>query len=310
MAVRIARVVEQRKNFTVRTAEEFRVQPSSDFSAVLRELAELEFDFAASHLATVESDAEHAVHQCRRAIKRLRALVRLGVGVDGIRPRSIDRRLRDTGRALAQARDATEVANTLSALLDRHSWLRTLRGIDLVAMKSTAAQVPTRKALRRLKAAQSLLPELFAESGWTLTSIASGIKQTYQRGAIHMERFSQCRSDRLGHSWRKDVQRLGNQLRILRALCPDRLASTLQPLDELSRLLGEHNDLSVLRALVKRRRKRLPGKTRRALLEVAGAQQTLLRRHALLVGSGVFAFKPKEFRDALIRSACDSVVDV
>ncbi|HLL92518.1 MAG TPA: CHAD domain-containing protein, partial [Solirubrobacteraceae bacterium] len=64
---------------------------------------------------------ENAVHETRKALKRLRALVALLAGELGEQAVARENRaLRDVGRSLAGARDAEVMLGTLDALIERH----------------------------------------------------------------------------------------------------------------------------------------------------------------------------------------------
>jgi CHAD domain-containing protein len=81
----------------------------------LRRTAEAEIDASLEALTTANDPVE-VVHECRKAIKRVRALVSLGTCIDGGDARRLDRMLRDTGRLMGPIRDATVFHQTLEKL--------------------------------------------------------------------------------------------------------------------------------------------------------------------------------------------------
>ncbi|MCW3057232.1 MAG: domain containing protein, partial [Solirubrobacterales bacterium] len=86
----------------------------------LRRMALGQLDLAIGLLGGGRPD-EKAVHEIRKALKRLRALVRLlrhELGEEAFARESAA--LRDAGRRLAGARDAEVLLDTLDSLLERH----------------------------------------------------------------------------------------------------------------------------------------------------------------------------------------------
>ncbi|MGD2166984.1 MAG: CHAD domain-containing protein, partial [Gammaproteobacteria bacterium] len=142
-----------------------------------------------------------------------------------------------------------------------------------------------------------------AGDAWTFASVTAGIESTYARAAKRMLRFSNKHDDTIAHEWRKEVQRLANQLGTIKDLCPESLPVTLSALSELADLLGTHNDLSVLRTRIGR----LPKRTRRIFSDVSKAEQRILRAHALTLGGEIFARSPEAFRRSLLGETPDSV---
>lgn len=281
---------------------------SSPLGNALHMIADQELDFSESQIAAIAADRENAVHQCRKAIKRIRALVRMGRAVPGVHPRPIDRWLRDAARTLAPIRDASEISNTLRRVLIQHPWLKLLEGVEHTTASALEVEVSTHETLASLEKARSGLTQYFAENdAWTFANVVTGIESTYMRAAEHMDQFSRKNRDAIAHSWRKDVQRLGNQLATIKGLCPGFLPASVNTLAALADLLGEHNDLSVLRARIAARRSSLPKDTRLALNDVSKAQQRLLRRQALTIGGEFFAQSPEAFRDSLLGECIDSV---
>ena len=82
------------------------------------------------------------------------------------------------------------------------------------------------------------------KSGWKF--LAPGLERTYKRGRA---RFSDVRRDPSPenvHEWRKRVKDLWYHLRLLRDSWPEVLGAVSDQAHELSDLLGDHHDLSVL----------------------------------------------------------------
>lgn len=283
-----------------------RLKISAPIGGALQAIAHQEFDSAEAQIAMLADDPILAVHQCRKTIKRLRAIVRIGISVPGAHPRPIDRRLRDAGRALAPLRDATVVAAALEGFsAERDS--KKLKQLKKWSARRDSAKDPTRRVLRKLNKARSQLPVLFAEpESWTFTSLVTGIEASYVRAATEMYRFSRKNRDKIGHEWRKEVQCLFSQMRIIKPLSPEFLSAPLRGLAELSGLLGEHHDLAVLHAQLRQYHGGVSKKKCTKLRKSARARQDYLRRHALEIGFNLFAQEPDAFRTLLLTKCAGS----
>ena len=273
----------------------------------LLEISGAEFQFATTQLKGFAEDPQTAVHQCRRSIKRLRALLRTGITVPGADPRPHDRRLRNAARILAPIRDASEAQRMLQRVLSSHPELESLKSLDILTRENIDTDVSVKKARARLRKAQDRFPELFAaREAWTIAAFATGIEASYVRAATELFRFSRKHSDRIGHAWRKEVQCLANQMNILKPLRSEFLARFLKQLSKLAGLLGQHNDLAVLRTRLKARRKKLPNKTHATLLKVVKADQRRLRSAAIELGDDLFGMSPHDFRSLLLCEFADA----
>lgn len=277
-----------------------RLSSTSPVGDALLQIANLELDFASDQLAAVSHDRDEAIHQCRKAFKRLRAIVRLGVAVPEVDPGSVDRRLRDAGRLLAPARDATTAAKVVSRLVDAEP---TIAALKRISRPADNVDIPIAKVLRKVDNVRARLATLFASpETWTFARIADGIEATYSAAAMSMNKFEQANDDKRAHAWRKDVQRLLHQLGMIDSICSDLLGPKMRQLAEIADVLGEHHDLAVLRARLEKRRKKLPRKTARAVAVAAKTQQSELRQRALAIAGDCFAQSPRAFRDSLLAS--------
>ncbi|HYM54449.1 MAG TPA: CHAD domain-containing protein [Solirubrobacteraceae bacterium] len=257
---------------------------------------------------------ERAVHETRKALKRLRALVRLlrpelGEGAFARETAA----LRETGRRLAGARDAEVMVGTLDGLLQRHPRklgrrpsLRKLRG-RLLSERDQATEL----ALGDAAARRRVLEELRAARGrvahWQLRdrpgiAIAQpGLERLYRQGRNRYMAAAGGRGDRgrALHEWRKRVKDLRYAAEMLGV---GRLARRA---DRLGETLGEDHDLALLAARVRRReeRSRIGRRTRKTLLKLIARRRRELRERALSDGARLYRRPPKRFVRRLRRAA-------
>ena len=200
--------------------------------------------------------SEVAIHEARLLVKLLRALVwmarpALGRGAcQRIRPH-----LRAAACCLAESRDATVLASTLSSLARRVSGDRRRAGYALAAealARNFAA--PGDASVRRKLAATSRhlgLVNLLFRRGAEMTILP-------WPGAVKRNRAAAlacCRAMRRAflsgrasdyHKWRKKAKRLLLQLRVVE-VDPDRsMREAIELVDKLQSRLGDHHDLVML----------------------------------------------------------------
>lgn len=264
---------------------ECRISRSASIEGELRRIGRAEIDFARAEIEAV-SDPARAVHQCRKAIKRLRALVRLGGAEDAEARREIDHRLRDIGRLLAASRDADVIRRTAARLCDDNALSKP------VEIAAARRRKPDRRIVQRvvdeLSVLRAGLDAYFERGARTSDSLLGAIERTCHKSVRRLNRFRDRNRQALAHDWRKGVQRYANQLGVLAELCPERAAAELEPLDALAECLGEFNDLTILRAAIEDGQIGSSAQSRSALRKLARARQRVLRERALELGESIF----------------------
>jgi hypothetical protein len=278
--------------------------------AALRRMALGQLDLAIEALerGAEGASAEERVHEARKALKRLRALVKLArrqLGEDAYERENA--LLRDTGRRLARARDAAVMLATLEELIDRHERKLAKRG-GVQELRSRLRAERAGAAERAL--AQSALPsgalgelrslrarveawQLPQSSG--IKSIEPALEGLYRSGRKRMRRAAKAgprRRTRRLHEWRKRVKDLRYAQEMLGAR---RLAKQA---DELGELLGAEHDLAVLAERVQREagtEGALGKRTRKLLLKLIAKRRRKLRKRALRDGAQLYGRKRRRF---------------
>ncbi len=250
---------------------------------------------------------EKAVHETRKALKRLRALIRLLEKRLG--PEAFEREdaaLRGTAARLAEARDAEVLLATLDRLVKRNErklsgrrGVLRLRRRLLAEQRRTRVDELTRARLLvelRVMRARVVLWRLPERGGIEL--IEPGLKRCYGEGRKRYRRVARGKGEqvRAMHEWRKRVKDLRYAAELLGRRPLARRA------DELGELLGEDHDLALLAERVRVRPKRsageharLPRKTRKLLLKLIARRRRELHRRALRDGKALYRRAPKRF---------------
>jgi CHAD domain-containing protein len=265
----------------------------------------------------------HTVHETRKALKRLRALLvllRAELGTKGYTRENAA--LRDCGRRLAGARDAEVMLGTLDSLVQRDpshftrsAAVRTLRA-QLLAERDTAAA----HAIHDPRVRGEVIVELRAvraraarwelhERGFRL--LAPGLENIYVRGRRRMRVARRRRSVEALHAWRKRVKELRYAAEAL-----DRggkgagggsskyVRRVARRADRLGEMLGEEHDLALLEARVRERSRQFAGerKTRKRLLALIASRRRKLRKRALREGERLYQRPPRRFVRRLKRA--------
>ena len=213
-----------------------------------------QIDLAAAKLAS-KDDVATAIHDARRCLKRLRALLRL------IRPglaeavyRREAERLVGIGRLLSGARDLFVMQQTLAKLEDRFGALpngvaERLRKLmaDGHARNRRSGAEARRQALQRLDQARRVFTGK-AAGGVDLEHVADGLEAVYRKARKAFRHAYREPSDEAFHAWRKKVQLHWRHMALLSRGWPEAMSARAGEAKELSRLLGEDHDYSVLLA--------------------------------------------------------------
>jgi CHAD domain-containing protein len=211
-----------------------------------------QIDLAEARLAS-QDDISTAIHDVRRSLKRLRALLRL------IRPALPDatyrreiRAIAAIGRQFAQARDRAVMQQTLSKLESRFGRLPTSIGPRLGKLPAKSGPEglrpsgkEKRNALAALRKARAFFARIERER-IGLDHINEGLERAYRQAR---RAFRDCYlepTDEAFHAWRKAVQQHWRHMQLLCRAWPDVLEGRASEAKELSRLLGEDHDLAVL----------------------------------------------------------------
>jgi CHAD domain-containing protein len=284
----IARSERERRRAKLREREQkLGLWPDEPLAYGLRRMALGQVDLALAMLGDASGAGgapdERAVHETRKAIKRLRALLRMLRQELG--ERSFQREnatLRELADQLAGARDAAVMLATLDALLAREE-RRLGRRHGVLALRRRLADESAR--MRRLTLADptaraEVLGELHALrwriAAWSLPAspgmrlVDADLERLYRQGRARRRRVLRGKGERTlaMHRWRKRVKdlryaaemlerrgdrgvgRSGRSRKARRAGGASRQDRSLRELatraDDLGELLGEEHDLAVL----------------------------------------------------------------
>ena len=286
-----------------------RLRPAETLDAGLNRIAAHYLDVAIAGITDHGDDPGTGIHTARKALKRVRALLRLvrdEIGQRAYRAENVV--LRDAGRSLAAARDGAVIVMTLDAVTDGIS--------DDIASREFAASRGLlvddgEKSMSRLVGDSRFLAEL--TQGLTgsrdriagllregnglhgagvrdeFAAIEAGLARTYQRGRVGLRRADTEPTDAAFHEWRKRVKYLRHQMETLHRLSPDVIGEMAVALNDLGELLGSEHDLTVLLEVARTSGHGLSGEPYQLLESAVHAARDDLRRDALAAGRHLYS---------------------
>lgn len=256
-------------------------------------------------------DAAKGVHEARKSLKRLRALLRLmRAGLDGEAYTRANHQLRDTARLLSGVRDAQAMLECI-ALLEAHhgraghnailvALAAELRGAKRGQDRRPSSVEPT-PALAALAEAREQLAHL-EPIGEGIETIAGSLERSYRGGRRAMGRALETGRDEDFHDWRKRVQHHWRHMQLLSRAWPDMMGARVAAAKELSEILGQGQDLSLVAGHIAKAGGRL-GKAGaiEACLDLCRRRQSELRALAEPLGRRLFSEKPAAFASSIAR---------
>ncbi len=286
---------------------------------------------AALALLETGSDVDAAIHETRKSMKRVRALLKLlRPGLSPADYKREKKRYADIGRLLSGVRDRAVLAATATALSQQTTGkaraaaqvlakqagsaaaagdagereLDAAGGTDAAdagikavlldaAAHDTSDQV--KEAIAALKQAAKSLKKLGLKSrGFDV--VRAGLGKTYRAARGDMKLAYKSGVDEHFHEWRKSVQAHWRHMLLMERAWPDVFAARAQLAKEMSDLLGEDHDLYVLiQTLHAHAGTGAAAAGRDALIRAARVRQDEIRRELAAKGQALFAEPANRF---------------
>jgi CHAD domain-containing protein len=260
-----------------------------------------------------------AIHESRKSLKRLRALLRL------VRPglkehtfKTENARFRDIGALFSQDRDRhvlSETSQKCAAAMGanvRKSFAAIAADIATPSAEPAANPVDARNdAIARLKAARREMAKLRLEPD-RFETLQHGLEQSYRRGRRQLRAAYAEPSDEAFHELRKSVQQHWRHMQVLQRAWPDLFVARLAAARRLSQILGDDHDIAVFLAYLHAKGRLVPAAERRAIERHCRAEQQKLRELAHPLCQQLYAERSGRFakRVAVIWHGAVRVADI
>jgi len=276
----------------------YRIAGPDQVDAEIRRLMRDRLQLAVEHIDSY-LDREHTgIHETRKRIKEIRALLHLVQEDLGDLHAAENQWFRERAHTLGDVRDAQAMLEALDKL--KAHQVERMPDADLAAFHQhlieqgeLALKADTNLPLR-LKALQADFEAAQERvASWPLRHqgfklLQTGLQDIYRRGRRATHRAYAEPSAVHFHDWRKRVKDHWYHSRLLESIWPAELQVRIQALKTLSDLLGDDHDLEMLRGAADRAE--LMG--REQLLELLDQRQSELRHEAAAIGQRLYAERP------------------
>ena len=272
----------------------YRLKPGEPLPEGIVAIAHGRIDHAISELrGESDSGPEKAVHEARKDLKKLRALLRMAraeLGAETFRRENAC--FRDAGRELAGVRDDDVLLETLKAL-DLPA------GMKWELRKLVQAQRGADGDNGRAKAAAGVVAMLREArgraDGWpferhSFDALRDGLARTYRRGRRDFRAAQAEPTVESLHEWRKRAKELWYHHTLLRRLWPPVMQAVGDEAHELANRLGDDHDLAMLADWVSVHAEGDP-----EFVEVVERRRSELQSEAFTLGERLYADKPSAY---------------
>jgi CHAD domain-containing protein len=266
-----------------------------------RRIAREQLDTALAELAAPEIQPG-GVHECRKALKRMRALVRLvGPALGNDKAKKRTKALSEAARLLAGRRDQAVLLDTVAKLASETG---TDGALALAPLKAHFAQTfgdapqsldpdsAAKARMQLLREAKKFAHMRLRQRGFA--AIEGGLEKSYRRARKALKIAYSEPSDETFHTLRKSVQWHWRQMSLLARAWPDEFAVRVAAARELSQILGDDHDLAMLIGATASA-KDLSDEQKDAVVSLCERRQQGLRTAAENRAERLFAEAPRAF---------------
>jgi CHAD domain-containing protein len=259
---------------------------------------------------TANGQVETPIHETRKCLKRIRALLRLvGPGLKRKVYKQENTRFRNIGRLLSQARDSHVAVETLFKLEAASGSsdgpvFRTARSLIQSSLGDTSNSGPETtltSARALLLSAQEPFSKLRIERH-SFACVREGLEEHYRDGRHMLRAAYEDGSPEAFHDWRKSVQLHWRHMALLSRAWPTLMSARVEAARQLSQILGDSQDISMLISRLGAIKDwDLAGANRDRLIEIALERQRALLAQARPRGAQLFAMDPEPMSRSVLR---------
>lgn len=283
----------------------YRFRQGETLGAGTRRVAREIIDKTVACLGDARLPMELRTHEARKAVKRLRALMRLvGPQLKSERLfRSLDLSLKKTGKLLAEGRDSDVLGKTLAEVAQEGKAAVKTAPAPLDASAIAARQRAFHEVIERLAGICGDIGMLRLE-GNRLEDMKPGYLETYRTSRKRMKKALHTRSASQLHRWREMVKYHSYHTNLLTNLDSGGLDERREESRALGEILGRHHDLTMVEAYVdavakKRKTKTLVGVPVNKLKRRIKRTQRKAEHEAENLGRALFGEKPSRAKKQL-----------
>ncbi len=284
----------------------YRFKLKESLSRGVRRVGSEQFELAEGHLRDA-ADPVSSIHETRKCVKRLRALLRLVRAGIGEKPYQHENgELQQIGRLLSPARDREVMHQTLAKLETRLSGNRRIIADRLREHLGQAALLETDevrgKVLSSLARAKRRFAQIKVQNGG-FEVVEAGLHATYRKGRRALAQAQMEPGDDAFHDLRKSVQQHWRQMLLVSRAWPEMCRARASAARDIAQILGEEHDHAVLVAFADTHRNNgLASEEIDIIHQDCRARQLELRNLALPMARRLFAERPRRFAHQMAAS--------
>ncbi len=301
----------------------FRIDPRQPLTSEVRRIATGEVNAMLRHLAAADRKPDRSLHDCRKRIKRMRALLRLVRSGSRAFTEAETHRYRDISVSLSGPRKAAALVETVDRIvadfpretgggaLDPVRRTLTARRESVekghgLAILIDAAAVSCQAGLAQIDRLD--LPQTPVEAADVL---ACGARKAMRRVRKAWRKAAKRGTADDFHDLRKAVKAHAMHLRLLKALWPAPIRARQKAVEALGEKLGDLHDIVVLRAMIDDEKRPLGGRSETKLLvRLLNRSERKLRKLCLAEAARLFSDGPKSPTRKLASRARASLGDI
>ncbi|MCP9231168.1 CHAD domain-containing protein [Mesorhizobium sp. LMG 17147] len=301
----------------------FRIDPHMSLTGEVRRILAEEIGKALVHLDAARDRPEQGLHNCRKRLKNVRALLRLVRSGDETFCVTENECYRQVAALLAGPREATALVETIDRLAASFPEQSAGGGLDAVRDRLVARQhelhggagldaaigaaiAACEQGVGRIdKLALPDQPEQAADV------LAEGARATLRRARKALDKAASRGEADDFHDLRKAAKTHGMHLSLLGRLWPTPIKARRKAVDELGERLGELHDVFVMRALLDAEDQPLgPPEDTRLLAKLLKRSEKSLKKTCLAEAAQLFGDSPKRSTRKLARKVRDDLTAV
>jgi hypothetical protein len=282
----------------------FRFKRGRSISSEVTRIVDKQLALAVEELRAVgDPRSDKAIHEARRHVKKVRAVIRLVQPALGDSYYGANTRMRIVSRMLAPIADGEAVVDTMARLKQRYGTQLSRRTLVSIrtALVERSNRIDRKAQLDRVlpRAASILRRQRRRLEAWTMNThgfraIAPGLESSMRRARRAMRRAIAEPTAERYHVWRQRVKDLWLQVRLVERQGCRGLAVDRRRLEVLDGYLGEHHNVMLLEQVLTTEAIVSREQTARCL-HILRLYQVELRHRANALGARIFAEKPRRF---------------
>jgi CHAD domain-containing protein len=276
----------------------YHIKKGEPLAIAFGRIAEEEIDLAMSQLD--RENRGEGIHNSRKALKRLRALLRALRVAFPRRFRAENRHIGDAGRKISPLRDVHVQLRALHDLGSRNgAGLRT-RELLLRRQAEIGRQTPAlRKAVKKMLRKSSRNIATWPLDKATPRDLARSLSRIYKQGRDAFKEACKKPSPELLHELRKKAKLLGYGFELIEHLGPPKTAKTIKRVEGMSDALGDDHDLFMVGAALASDKLSRQAADYGELNKRICARRRKLQRQAFKMGRVIYGEKPGRFKKEL-----------